>query len=188
MLLLLSRVKNPLESEHWGLSEHEAPRESQECSPKQRSEKTPPWAKPDGSASCQCVCGNGGAATLYFSHYPSFKPVVFIARNSEDIVFSSGTKVLYLSHFFLSYLSCSIGRGSLLQEEAGHFHLAVLGCHMQGAEPFLWSNRGKDALLKHRRRQRWEAWAETGTSGSLISQQKQHNSDQTQFYQVSFLH
>lgn len=51
-------------------------------------------------------------------------------------------KLLEASSFFF-YLSCSIGRGSLLQQEARHFHLAVLGCHMQRAEPFLFSNGAK---------------------------------------------
>lgn len=59
-----------------------------------------------------------------------------ILRQLRDCVVHRASLLFhFLRHFF--YLSCSIGWSSLLKEEAGYFHLAVLCCHMQRTEPFL---------------------------------------------------
>lgn len=48
----------------------------------------------------------------------------------------------------LSHLSSSIRCSSLLQEEIGHLHLAVLCCHVQRTEPFLLGDTIRRILSK----------------------------------------
>lgn len=48
----------------------------------------------------------------------------------------------------LSHLSSSIRCSSLLQEETGHLHLAVLCCHVQRTEPFLLGDKIRRILSK----------------------------------------